>query len=206
MIADIVIAKEAAARGITVSDEEVDQALREEIANSQGLVTESQATATATAGVAATATAAQWTPTPTAAVDPNAAITTTTPAATPTEPPPAAVITETAYTEGLANLEKSLTADSGLTIKDYREIVRSRLLRQKLSDVIGKEKVADTEEQVHARHILLTVAEPTPTPSAPLSGTDILSGAVDSGLNVTTTGERHGDGCRHDRRRGNVDC
>ena len=189
MIEDIVIAKEAAARGITVSDEEVDQALREEVANSRGLVTESQAAATATAGVAATATAAQWTPTPTATVDPNAAITTTTPAATPTEPPPAAVITETTLTEGLADLEKGLTAQSGLSMKDYREIVRSRLLRQKLSDAIGKEKVTDTEEQVHARHILLSVAEPTPTPSAPLTGTDTLTGAVDSGVNVTTTGD-----------------
>jgi len=189
MIADVVIAKEAAARGITVSDEEVDQALREEVANARGLVTDSQAQATATAGVAATATAAQWTPTPTATVDPNAAITTTTPAATPTEPPPAAVITETTLTEGLADLEKSLVATSGLTMQDYREIVRSRLLRQKLSDVIGKEKVADTEEQVHARHILLTVAEPTPTPNAPLTPTDTLTGEVDSGVNVTSTGD-----------------
>jgi parvulin-like peptidyl-prolyl isomerase len=189
MIEDIVIAKEAAARGITVSDEEVDQALREEIANSQGLVTESQATATATAGIAATATAAQWTPTPTATVDPNAAITTTTPAATPTEPPPAAVITETTLTAGLADLEKSLAASSGLSMQDYREIVRNRLLRQKLSDAIGKEKVADTEEQVHARHILLSVAEPTPTPSAPLTPTDTLTGEVNSGVNVTSTGE-----------------
>ena len=47
-----------------MSDEEVDQALREEVANARGFVTESQAAATATAGVAATATAAQWTPTP----------------------------------------------------------------------------------------------------------------------------------------------
>lgn len=37
MIQDLVIAKEAAARGISVSDEEVDQALHEETANAQGI-------------------------------------------------------------------------------------------------------------------------------------------------------------------------
>jgi len=188
MIEDVVIAKEATARGITVTDEEVDQALREEVANSQGLVTESQAAATATAGVAATATAAQWTPTPTATVDPNAAITETASVPTPAEPLPAAVITETTLTEGMAALEKSLAASSGLSMKEYREIVRSRLLREKLSQAIGNEKVAATEEQVHARHILLSVATPTPTPAAPLTGTDTLTGEVDSGVNVTTTG------------------
>jgi parvulin-like peptidyl-prolyl isomerase len=189
MIEDIVIAREAAARGITVSDEEVDEALREEVANAQGLVTEAQAAATATAGVAATATASQWTPTPTAAVDPSAAITETAALPTPEVPPPAAVITETALTEGMSALEQSLAASSGLSIGEYREIVRSRLLRDKLSEVIGSEQVVDTEEQVHARHILLSVAEPTPTPAAPLTGTETLTGEVDSGVSVTTTGD-----------------
>jgi parvulin-like peptidyl-prolyl isomerase len=182
MIEDVVIAKEAAARGITVTDEEVNQALREEVANAQGLVTESQATATATAGIAATATASQWTPTPTATIDPNAAITETASVPTPPVPPPAAVITETAYTEGLSTLEKSLTASAGMSMNEYREIVRSRLLRDKLSDVIGSEQVVGSEEQVHARHILLSVAEP-------LTGTDALSGEVDSGVSVTATGD-----------------
>ncbi len=182
MIEDVVIAKEAAARGIAVTDEEVDQALREEVANAQGLVTESQAAATATAGIAATATASQWTPTPTATVDPNAAITETAAIPTPGEPPPAAVITETTLTEGMSALEKSLAASSGLSMNEYREIVRSRLLREKLSEVMGTEQVVATEEQVHARHILLSVAEP-------LTGTDTLTDAVDSGVSVSTTGD-----------------
>lgn len=189
MIEDILIAQEAAARGITVSDEEVEQALREEVANSQGLVTESQATATATAGAAATATAAQWTPTPTATVDPNAAITATA-AVTPTvAPQPAAVITETAYTEGLAAFERNLAATAGFTLAEYRDLIRGRLLRDKLSEVIGEEQVAATEEQVRARHILLAVAEPTPTPSAPITGADTLTGEVDSGVSITATEE-----------------
>jgi parvulin-like peptidyl-prolyl isomerase len=189
MIEDIVIAREAAARGITVTDEEVDEALREEVANAQGLVTEAQAAATATAGAAATATASQWTPTPTVAVDPSAAVTETAALPTPEVPPPAAVITDTALTEGMSALEQSLAASSGLSIGEYREIVRSRLLRDKLSEVIGSEQVVGTEEQVHARHILLSVAEPTPTPAAPLTGTETLTGEVDSGVSVTTTGD-----------------
>jgi hypothetical protein len=92
MIEDVLIAQEAAARGITVTDEEVDAALREEVANGLGLVTEPQATATADAGVQATATAAQWTPTPTATVDPNAAVTETAAVPTPPIAPPAAII------------------------------------------------------------------------------------------------------------------
>jgi parvulin-like peptidyl-prolyl isomerase len=189
MIEDIVIAREAAARGITVTDEEVGEALREEVANAQGLVTEAQAAATATAGVAATATASQWTPTPTTAVDPSAAITETAALPTPEAPPPAAVITETTLTEGMSALEQSLAASSGLSIGEYRAIIRSRLLRDKLSEVIGSEEVVGTEEQVHARHILLSVADPTPTPAAPLTRTETLTGEVDSGVSVTSTGD-----------------
>ena len=187
MIEEVLIAREAAARGISVTDEEVDQALREEVANAQGLVTEAQATATATAGIAATATASQWTPTPTTAVDPNAAITETSAVPTPEVAPPAAVITETTLTEGMSALEESLAASSSLSIDEYREMIRGRLLRDKLSEVIGSEQVVGTEEQVRARHILLSVAEPTPTPL--LTGTDTLTGEVDSGVSVTTTGD-----------------
>jgi len=173
MIEDVLIAKEAAARGITVTDDEVQAALREEVASGLGLVTEPQATATAEAGISATATAALWTPTPTATPDP--AITATVAAPEPVIPTPGAIITETTLTQGLATLEQSLSTTAGLSLNEYREIVRARLLREKLSEAIGTEKVTATEEQVHARHILLTVAEPTPTPSAPITGTATTS-------------------------------
>lgn len=189
MIEDILIANEAAARSITVTDEEVDAALREEIAGGLGLVTEPQATATAEAGVQATATAASWTPTPTATVDPNAAITATVEAPTPEALPPAAIITETTLTQGLATLEQSVSAAAGMSLNEYREIVRARLLRDKLQQAIGAEKVESTEEQVRARHILLTVAEPTPAPTEPITGTDTLTSEVDASLAVTDTAD-----------------
>ena len=45
------------------------------------------------------------------------------------------MITETTLTEGMSALEKSLAASSGLSMKEYREIVRSRLLREALAQL-----------------------------------------------------------------------
>lgn len=197
VVEDLIVAQEAARRGITVTDEEVENALREEIANSQGLVTVAQATATAEANAGATATAALWTPTPTLAptVAPAAAVTTTaaitdatgitdtvvvtdtTPTtdtvveAAPVAPPTPAplptpvIITETLYTEGLTNITENLTQAAGMTLDDYRAVIRARLLRQKLSEIVSSDLVTPTEEQVNARHILLRVIEPAPTPT-----------------------------------------
>jgi parvulin-like peptidyl-prolyl isomerase len=184
MVEDIVIAEEAARRGITVSDEEIDTALREEIANGLGLVTESQASATATAAVDATATAAAWTPTPTATVDPSVVVTATaTPIPTVPAPPPAAVITETTLTQGMGTLEQSLQSIAGMSMADYRAIVTARLLRTKLAEAVGGETVTPTEEQVRARHILLRVDEPLPTPEA----TGEITGTVPATGTATVT-------------------
>jgi hypothetical protein len=94
-------------------------------------------------------------------------------------------MTDTSYTQGLATLEQSLSAAAGLSIAEYRDIVRGRLLREKLSEVISDETVQATEEQVRASHILLSVAEPTP--AAPITATDTLTSEVDGGLSLTTT-------------------
>jgi parvulin-like peptidyl-prolyl isomerase len=191
-----IIALEAISRSITVSDEEVEQALREEIANSQGLLSEAQATATSEANADATATAQIA---PTTAVSESAELTTTTtvsettpaasaeitgtetisaneavsasapidvsseivPTAT-TEPlPTRAIITDTAYSDGIKRLEENLQSVASLTLNDYRAIIRTRLLREKLQEAIGQE-VTTTEEQVRARHILLREIAPTP--------------------------------------------
>jgi parvulin-like peptidyl-prolyl isomerase len=167
LLEDLIVVQEAAARGITVSDEEVETALREEIANSVGLVTEAQATATVQAGADATATAAQWTPTPTATVDASGAVTATATAIpTPPPAPTSAIITETAFLENLNTLQQSVNQIAGMSLDEYRELVRARLLRERLQEVIGAEEVATTEEAVRARHILLREIEPTPEPTA----------------------------------------
>ncbi len=166
MLEDAIILQEAAKRGLVVTDEEVEAALREEIANSLGLVTEPQATATAQAQIDATATAAAWTPTPTATVDASNPVTATaTPIPTPPVPPTPAILTDTLYAETLDAFQKSLQQVAGFTLDEYKQLIRARLLREKLQEVIADERVATTEEAVHARHILLRIREPAPTPT-----------------------------------------
>ena len=166
MIQEQIVRDEAAARGIAVSDEEVDAALREEIAAAQGAVTAPQATSTAEAAVAATATAESWTPTPTATIDASGAITATATALPTPEPlPTLPLLSDDTYQEGLTTLGDNLK-NFGMSVADYRQIVAARLLRDKLSAVIGDERVTSTEEQVNARHILLREITPTPEPTA----------------------------------------
>ncbi len=166
MINEQIIRQEATKRNITVSDQEVDQALREEVAANQGAVTIPQATSTAEAGVAATATATAWTPTPTPTIDVSSTITATvTPVPTPQPAPTRPVLTDQTYQEGLTTLENNLQKVAGMTINEYREVIRARLLQDKLSKVIGEEKVPGTEQEIHARHILLSIRTPEPTPT-----------------------------------------
>ena len=263
MIDEKVIAQQATTLGITVTDEEVDEALREEVAARRSAITVPQATETAEAATVATATAAAEatavasTPvTNTAAITDTALVTdaatvtesasvtdtstvtatapvserealtateavtvpetvTTTPVVsatgsvttgaeitaatdmtdsavitpvgvttatagvtettgvtiTPTdvptpEPlPTRAVLTDTGYTEGLTALQEDLDLAAGMSLAEYREVVRARLLSDKVSEAIGEQEVAATEEQVHARHILLNVIEPSAEPA-----------------------------------------
>lgn len=195
MIEERIIEQQAAERGITVSDAEVEEALREQVAATQGLVTEPQATSTAQAAADATATAAGFTPTPMPEVDASAAVTATEgmtategvtdaeAAPTPAPLPTRAIITDTAVQEGLATLESSLQESVGYSLADYRQIVRTGLLAEKLQEVIADEQVQATEEQVHARHILISEITPTPTvegsaavtATAGLTGTDAVT-------------------------------
>lgn len=172
MIEEIIVERDAAARGLTVSDEEVNQALREEVANGLNLVTEPQATATAEAAMQATAIAAGWTPTPEPTIDANAALT---PTLTPAPPPTRAVISDTAYSEGLSTLEQNVDNVANMSIDEYKAVIRARLLRDKLAQAIGEEQVTGVEEQVKARHILLREIEPTAAATAPLTATTGLT-------------------------------
>lgn len=264
MIDEKVIAQQATTLGITVTDEEVDEALREEVAARRSAITVPQATETAEAATMATATAAAEattvastpvtntaaitatalvtdtaTVTETASVTDTTAVTataplserealtateavtvaetvTTTPIVSATAPvttsaeitaatdvtdsavitpvgvttatasvtettgvtitptdvptpeplPTRAVLTDTGYTEGLTALQEDLDLAAGMSLAEYREVVRARLLSDKVSEAIGEQEVAATEEQVHARHILLNVIEPSAEPAA----------------------------------------
>ena len=163
LIDEKVVLQEAAKRDITVSDADVDEQLREQIANERGFVTESQATATTEAGVEATATAQLFTPTPTPTIDISSTITAT--ATMIPTPTPRSIMTDTTYTEGVTTLTDGLKSSANMSLEQYREVLRANLITQKMSETIGEEDVSSTEEQVHARHILLRDREPTPTPT-----------------------------------------
>lgn len=180
MIDERIVAREAVSRSITVSDEEVEESLREEVARGRSAVTAPQATSTAEAAASATATATLWTPTPTPTIDANLIVTATaTPSPTPPPLPTSAVLSDTGYTEGLTQLEEGLSNLNSVDLAGYREVIRARLLADKLSQMIGEEKVTPTETQVHARHILIRVMTPT------VSITD--TGAITAPLVITDT-------------------
>lgn len=164
LINEKVALQEAEARGLTVSDEEVEEALREEVAAGQGFVTGPQATSTAEAGELATATAAASTPTEAPTLDPSLGITATA-TAIPT-PTPLSVMSDEQYDEGLDTLAENLNESANMSVRQYREIIRARLLTEKLREAVAEDEVSASELQVRARHILLRPITPTPEPTA----------------------------------------
>ena len=60
-----------------------------------------------------------------------------------------------------------------MNLTNYREVIRARLLRTKMSETISQDLVSTTEEQVRVRHILIAVdAEPPPETEEPAGGTE----------------------------------
>ena len=176
MIEDAVLRIKAPDLGVVVTDEEVDESLREEVAQGQGALTEPQATATADAATEATATAESFPPTsapstPTEEEGGEESEPTATAAAEaetlveePPTPEPPAVLTEALFQEGVVTLEENLHTNAGMSLADYREVIRARLLRVKMSETVSRDLVSGTEEQVRVRHILIAVdPEPEPT-------------------------------------------
>ncbi len=186
MIEGAVLQIKAPEVGVSVTDEEVEETLREEVALGQGALTVPQATATADASIEATATAETFTPTPVPSPTPTpeesadgeAAATVAVaapengpedspegPSGDPTTPEPPNVLTDDLYQEGLGTLEDNLRENTGMSLTDYREVIRARLLRTKVSETVSRDLVSTTEEQVRVRHILISV-DPEPEPAA----------------------------------------
>ncbi len=181
MIEGSVLQIKAPEVGVSVTDEEVEETLREEVAVGQGALTVPQATATADAVIEATATAETFTPTPLpsptstpedgAGSDPAATAADSAPEGAPVGPSddpnitdPPAVLTDALYQEGLDTLEENLRENAGMSLANYREVIRARLLRTKMSETISQDLVTTTEEQVRVRHILISV-DPEPEPA-----------------------------------------
>ena len=175
----LLIKKEAAARGITVSDAELQDEVRRQVALGKGFLTEALATATAQAAISATLTAtaqpsptARPTLTATATINPTPTFTpgptisgtqpvTVTPGPAPTETP-VHIITANEYSLERANLMTNLQRQVGWSEDEYLDVVRTDLLRQKLQPIFAA-TVPTTTEQIHARHILVNTKEQADT-------------------------------------------
>jgi parvulin-like peptidyl-prolyl isomerase len=175
MIEEAVLRIKAPEVGLAVTDDEVDEALREEVARGQGALTEPQATETAEAAIEATATAESFTPTPEDSADAESAATTDVPPSEnlpevpsedPPTPEPPTILTDALYQEGLRTLEENLRENAGMSLANYREVIRGRLLRTKMSETISQDLVSTTGEQARVRHILITV-DPEPENAPP---------------------------------------
>jgi parvulin-like peptidyl-prolyl isomerase len=164
LIGEELIRQEAAQNALSVTEQEVDEAAQREVAGGAGFVTAPDATATAVAAVEATATAASFTPTPLPTATPTltvtAAVSPTTPAPTvpPTPLPTPHVMTEGEYRESYKAMLDILRKEGGLSEADYHRIIEANLLYSKLQDLFAS-RVPTSDEQVHARHILVETEE-----------------------------------------------
>ena len=204
MIEGTVLAIKAPEVGVAVSDAEVEETLRDEVALGEGALTEPQATATADAAIEATATAETFTPTPLPSPSPapeeggdsgaEAAASPPEgdpegPDTDPTTPEAPTILTDELYQEGLRALEENLRENAGMSLDSYREVIRARLLRTKMSETISQDLVSTTEEQVRARHILISV-DPEPEEAAgETPAVETPAPAPENGADATETTE-----------------
>jgi len=142
MIDVSVIQQEATRRGITLGPTEIDDKERQTVADYQNATNPTptpEPSATAEPGASP-----EVTQVPTSA----AVSTATTPTAVPT-------LEESAYTTAL----QQLLDKNSLTEADFRKQLGQTLLREKLQTAIGQDQVPDTQEEVHARQILVTSSD-----------------------------------------------
>lgn len=162
MIDDQLIAVEATKRGLTVTDEEITEAVNRVLAARQGGLTTAAAAETSTARAKASATAALWTPTPTFTPSPTLTRTETltqptpTPANTPTPAPTNTpnIVSPTDLTTQYNGWVQTINEKTGLNETLFRAYVKSAVLRDKIQAAIGSE-VPPIAEQAQARHILV---------------------------------------------------
>ncbi len=130
LIREELIRQAAAEQGIDVSSDEIDRRIEENFGYYREQPTPSPSPATATI--------------------------TSTSEVTPTEQatPMSRTEFENQYTNTLSSLEKS----TGLTEADYRAIVRTQLLTERMQEFVGEE-VPTSELQMRARHILVDTEE-----------------------------------------------
>lgn len=144
LIDEQLLRAQAAQRGITVTADEIDEAIEKSFGYQR----------------------VPPTPAPTPTPDPNATPggePTATPAPTPT---PATLET---YQQSFEEYMGRLKVVTGMSEADFRKIVELDLIRQKLYDAITAD-TPTTAEQVNASHILVAIRTPAPTPAPTPTG------------------------------------
>ena len=163
LVDEQLIRQEAGRRGIAVGADELEARLQEFF----GYFPNGTPTPTITPSPAPTdapptvdpTQAAVWTPTPT--LTPTATATagpSPTPTATGTPRPTATPFTAEAYATRVVSYTSGLKEVANLSEVDFRHFLEAEMLREKLQAALGAE-VSATQEQVHARHILIRVSE-----------------------------------------------
>lgn len=166
MVEAELVRQKAAELGLTVSEDELNEAIRARIAAMAGFLTESQATTIASTAAAATATAETFTATPEPTSTPTLTttlVTTGTPTVTPEFPTPAPtptrhIITAEEFNQNYANYLTVLKEQTGLSEAGYRQIVESELLVDKVAQYFA-DQVPTEAEQVNVSHIQLDTQE-----------------------------------------------
>jgi parvulin-like peptidyl-prolyl isomerase len=161
MIEEELARQKAKEAGISISEEEIREAIRAGLAQQLGYLTPNEATATAQTATAETATAQLFTPTPsptaTATLTVTAAITTTptitpseqiTPAPTPTRH----IITEEEFSKEYARYIQVLNEQARVSEANLRQYIEGRLLVSALRKWFA-EQTPKEAEQVHVSHI-----------------------------------------------------
>ena len=173
--------EQARQKGITVSQQELNDAVKHDFGYYRV-----PPTATPTATATPTNTPG---PTPTNTPGPSPTPTSAgTATASPTPAPTATPVTQQAYQDAYKQFLTRLTQQTGMSEADFRQVVETDLLKQKLYDQVTT-SVPKTAEEIRVRHILVAIrtpeptAQPTPTaaptatgqPSQPISPTVTLA-------------------------------
>ncbi len=192
VIDEELIRQEAVKSNLSVTEQEVNDAVRREVARGRGFVTAPDATATTVAAAEATETAALFTPTPLPTATPTLTVTeavsptTPTPTVPPTPLPTLHVMTEGEFEERYKEMLDILRQEAGFSKADYLRTIEATLLRDKLQDLFAG-RVPTAEEQVHARHILVETEEEAQTVLARLEeGEDFVSLAKELSTDEST--------------------
>lgn len=106
------------------------------------------------------------TPAPTPTPDPNA---TPDSEPTPTPAPTATPVSLESYQEAYKNYLSRIKQVAGMDEAAFRALIEEDLLRQKLYEAVTGD-VSTTAEQVRARHILVAIRTPAPTPEPTATG------------------------------------